>query len=596
MRQIQKNFCFKNFFARKIRFRPSSSPSSFFGLKNQSRSISTLNQETSGETSNFSQETPLALIIGGSYGGLSLALFLNNIGIKSVIFTDDSLSYQNNVAASQKNSLKILKNKKDHYIGLWSNCLRCLRAINIDLIPASLRKMENNPHMSIPRRHSPPLYSYMMKSGYLSQKGSLLASPKTSLKEGDLLFMRERDILMSLLDHCNTFSNINICKNTKVVCIQHGVNKISTIPTRVKKVDERQTTVETKIKSKPLGKINEIPDDRVAVLCEDGTRYSGDFIIGADGMFSNVRNLLTSKSIVPTRRGYFVYRGLSIVKKSDIDDINFFNKFSFQSWGYQQRFAAVQLHKDEENVEGDHGQLHYMWFATIANYPGSVYDNDGEKQQILNLLDINTSDEKLKEHLLRYFPSKSWHNPIQEILKNAYNVTAEDAFSIAQRDTLGVGFHSTSNMTLIGDAAHGLDPILAQGAGVAIEDAYILSKALEKTFSMEKRSEKAKEGTNIFDNKTEWKNKLTEAFRMYEKDRYERIRLLNMISNISQYLGAHHSASFSFVRDLFFILSPNAIKGQIFDFFIKLSLTKSIWTTYQPFAVEKVNHQGNSFK
>jgi hypothetical protein len=32
--------------------------------------------------------------------------------------------------------------------------------------------------------------------------------------------------------------------------------------------------------------------------------------------------------------------------------------------------------------------------------------------------------------------------------------------------------------TLLGDAAHGVDPILAQGAGVALEDAETLARAL----------------------------------------------------------------------------------------------------------------------
>ena len=83
--------------------------------------------------------------------------------------------------------------------------------------------------------------------------------------------------------------------------------------------------------------------------------------------------------------------------------------------------------------------------------------------------------------LLTHFGA--WHAPIPDLISRtdpasilrepAYAQTAFPPFFQEESE-----YFMRLPVTLLGDAAHGVDPILAQGAGVAIEDAYRLAYEL----------------------------------------------------------------------------------------------------------------------
>jgi len=103
-----------------------------------------------------------------------------------------------------------------------------------------------------------------------------------------------------------------------------------------------------------------------------------------------------------------------------------------------------------------------------------------------------------------------------------------------------------------------VDPILAQGAGVAIEDAYELTMQL-----------KALAGSTNSNG-----NGIAVALRQYEAATATRVEILRSISDLSQRLGTA-GPPLSAVRDLAFLLTPQAIKGYFFDYAIRLSLSRS---------------------
>lgn len=99
-----------------------------------------------------------------------------------------------------------------------------------------------------------------------------------------------------------------------------------------------------------------------------------------------------------------------------------------------------------------------------------------------------------------------------------------------------------------------VDPILAQGTGVAIEDAYELAAQVAAASAS---------GAPLAD-----------AFRRYEERTAPRARILSLLSDLSQGLGQMTSAPAIALRDKLFTMSPSLLKGPIFDAMIKLSLSR----------------------
>lgn len=103
-----------------------------------------------------------------------------------------------------------------------------------------------------------------------------------------------------------------------------------------------------------------------------------------------------------------------------------------------------------------------------------------------------------------------------------------------------------------GDDVVQVDPILAQGTGVAIEDAYELATQVAAASSGD----------------------LATAFRAYEERTANRAKILSLLSDLSQGLGQMTSQTAIDLRDRLFTLSPSLLKGPIFDAMIRLSLAR----------------------
>jgi 2-polyprenyl-6-methoxyphenol hydroxylase-like FAD-dependent oxidoreductase len=171
----------------------------------------------------------------------------------------------------------------------------------------------------------------------------------------------------------------------------------------------------------------------------DGSSSRADYLIGADGIHSAVR-----QQLVPGSRaryaGYTCWRAVIDSPSPDLTETT-------ETWGPQGRFGIAPLAQ---------GRLY--WFACIQ-----APQNDARLQQ------YTVAD------LLRLFGH--YHPPIPAILQSTEN---EDLIWGDIADLAPLPRYAYDNILLLGDAAHATTPNLGQGACQAIEDAVILAEEIAR--------------------------------------------------------------------------------------------------------------------
>lgn len=280
---------------------------------------------------------------------------------------------------------------------------------------------------------------------------------------------------------------------------------------------------------------------------------------------------------------------------------------SFQSWGDGIRFACVPCATDtkDNSRKSNPGN---QWFAAVTStssmperkYGVKVSPNMNAKYGFcVNGSEKISSNEwiELKRRL------QSFHNPVQSLLEttNLENVTACDAIatgSISKGHWSGIfriknrtndsssaeflkmtklqysavysnkEFDTSSNnqskiddgnlvsfvpIVFLGDAAHTLDPILAQGAGIALEDAFYLVESMKANVSA-------------------WNPHIgiPTSLESFDDNRFLRLRNLHFVSNLSQLIGHVDNVTLRKCRDFILKRIPSSLKSKIFDKFIKL--------------------------
>lgn len=176
------------------------------------------------------------------------------------------------------------------------------------------------------------------------------------------------------------------------------------------------------------------------LIFEDGSVVSAEYIIGADGIKSKVRELLFDENTYRNAR-QICWRGVL-----DFQLPQRYRHELVEAWGRGRRFGFVQLNERE-----------VYWYLLV---------NSG----------LLTSKDKLTDLV------QSFHPLATELIKNtpAGKVIRADLY-----DLKPVHCWYNNKACLLGDAAHATTPNLGQGACQAIEDAYVLSRLLEK-YSLEK--------------------------------------------------------------------------------------------------------------
>lgn len=180
---------------------------------------------------------------------------------------------------------------------------------------------------------------------------------------------------------------------------------------------------------------------RVALHLEHQT-VEGDALVGADGVHSAIRQALFGPD-QPQFTGIIAWRGIVLMERLP---------------GRMARMVGVNWVGPGAHV------VHYpLRGGKVMNFVGALERSDWQVE--------SWSARGTREELAADF--RGWHEDVHELIRNI-PVPYKWALMVRppmERWTIG-------RVTLLGDACHSMVPLLAQGAVMAIEDGFILARAL----------------------------------------------------------------------------------------------------------------------
>ncbi len=219
-------------------------------------------------------------------------------------------------------------------------------------------------------------------------------------------------------------------------------------------------------------------DNAVEVSLDDGRAFLGDCLIGADGIKSLIRKKLLQQqniqSSAPKFTGNVAWRGVVSVDRLPI---NFMDKVASNFMGQKKHMVIYYLRnqrlvnfvgvveKPQPQSEGGHS-----W---VSKAPWQQLKDDfaGWHPIVQTVIDAMDKDQCYQWDLYHHKPLSNW---------------------------------SSKRVTLLGDAAHATLPFMAAGAGLAIEDARVLQRALDSV-------DKVDQAPN-----------LARALKLYQRNRFAR--------------------------------------------------------------------------
>lgn len=185
-------------------------------------------------------------------------------------------------------------------------------------------------------------------------------------------------------------------------------------------------------------------DEAIELSFDGGRKIQADVLIGADGVHSVIRQSLFGKDR-PQFTGCMAWRGLVPMKR-----------------------LPAQLHDlVGTNWVGPGGHvIHYpLRGGELLNFVGIVERDDWKGE--------SWTDAGTREECAADFPG--WHEDVHEIIRN---IDTPYKWALIGRDPLTSW--TKGRIGLLGDACHPTLPFLAQGANMALEDAVVLARCIEK--------------------------------------------------------------------------------------------------------------------
>ena len=213
-------------------------------------------------------------------------------------------------------------------------------------------------------------------------------------------------------------------------------------------------------------------NDKVKLIFEDNSCVSSDILIGADGLYSKVR-----QSIFPDIKP--IFSGVSVTR--GIGPCPFNNSYNEQCDIFSGHFSRIVTYPTKTELKERY------WFAGYANDTKEFLNNTdllkrftGYSKQLIHMIKNTLAEHTIKSHLSDLPIKSTWHY---------------------------------KNVILIGDAAHAILPTVGYGFSLGLENAYTLAQQLI---------------VNNFN--------IKQAFGEYEKLTLERTCMLSDISSKFTYL------------------------------------------------------------
>jgi salicylate hydroxylase len=185
-------------------------------------------------------------------------------------------------------------------------------------------------------------------------------------------------------------------------------------------------------------------DDQVIVMLADKSQHRADLLIGADGIRSVIREQMLGKES-PTFMKQVAWRG--VIPVSELDGVTI------------QPDACVWVGPKRHLV------TYYLRGGEWVNFVAVEERDDWHQESWREEGDIN--------ELRAAFAG--WHPEVSGLLAKAQSTFL---WALNGREALST-WHQ-GRVVLLGDACHPMLPFMAQGAAMAIEDAYALGRLLEQ--------------------------------------------------------------------------------------------------------------------
>ena len=182
--------------------------------------------------------------------------------------------------------------------------------------------------------------------------------------------------------------------------------------------------------------------DGVVVALADGTRVRADVAVAADGIRSSMRQQLAGADD-PVFSGTVVYRG--VARRADVEDVHPEHVNYYWLGPYR------------------HGVSYWISGGALLAVNCAVQDAEWSRE--------SWTLEAPVEEALRWF--EGWHAPLLERMRRCPMLLRGAVFVRQPLEHWSYG-----RVTLLGDAAHAMEPFQAQGAAQAVEDAFVLAECI----------------------------------------------------------------------------------------------------------------------
>jgi salicylate hydroxylase len=189
-------------------------------------------------------------------------------------------------------------------------------------------------------------------------------------------------------------------------------------------------------------------DDRgVTLHLGDGTAVQGDVLVGADGIKSAVRRQIVGDTPV-SYTGDVAWRAVIPADRLPA--------------GFMERGVTVWCGPKR------HAVMYFLRAGSLVNFGGCVErERAGDESWTLR-----RPWEELKADF------SGWHGDVQKVIDA---IDRDSCYQWALNNRAPVENWSTARATLLGDAAHPTLPYMAQGVAMAIEDAAVLARCLDRS-------------------------------------------------------------------------------------------------------------------
>ena len=358
-------------------------------------------------------------VIGSGIGGLAVALSLKNRGIQHVTVIEKYPQLRTSGG----------------FITIQTNTMRSL----LDISPVVFAQiydhggpLNGNGHYSTVNEPEKPL----LVANLSTRKESRWGNPEgRSISRGL--------IQQYLYDECCK-QGVQFVFHTKVVTVTEEGD------------DEKVTITATTIVSSG--------EDEKEQEQEKEVTYVGDFVIAADGIWSNVRTqIFPNLNTKPTYNGYQMINAIVPLEKFDNSKIDCWG----ERWGNSHRLGFFKCGKKDGTA------LYYS--RTITNPDEDKSKTKDElKTLLVESLVKNGYDDTIVELGKAADPNRMYVYTIRHLpTPLQHHISSSSSPSPSESSSYKYG-----RILLLGDAAHGMPPNLGQGAGMGIESASILAQCM----------------------------------------------------------------------------------------------------------------------